>query len=201
MLLKIVVATGFAVATVAASTTARAAFVLEIAPDGAGNVDEIGSGSVDTAGLTIFRGTAGGGPVIISPVTAIAGPPVATIGDADSGFTGSELFGTGNGMTPVYANSGSGDFVGISPSAVIFLPDNYVSGSPLSDFSVFDNTSIAALQLTPGVYVYSFGSGVTADTFTVDITNTPVPEPAPLAALGLPLGVGLLLTRRREIAS
>jgi hypothetical protein len=82
-------------------------------------------------------------------------------------------------------------------TSVLALPENYVSGSPLSDSSTYDNQNFASLDVTPGVYVWTWGSGATADSFTLDIGAAPaVPEPASLTLLGVALA-GLGVARRR----
>jgi PEP-CTERM motif-containing protein len=46
----------------------------------------------------------------------------------------------------------------------------------LSDTAAYDGETLASLGLTPGSYVYRFGSGATADTFTVDARVIPEPS-------------------------
>ena len=66
---------------------------------------------------------------------------------------------------------------------MIIVPFRYVSGSSLSGTSTFDGATIASLGLTPGSYVYTWGSGVDADSMTVNIAG--VPEPSTWAMMGL----------------
>jgi hypothetical protein len=58
----------------------------------------------------------------------------------------------------------------------------YASGAPLSDTATYAGQSFATLGLTPGVYLYTFGSGTDADTFTVEV-GAPVPEPSTWAMM------------------
>jgi hypothetical protein len=81
---------------------------------------------------------------------------------------------------------------------MIIVPFRYVSGSSLSGTSTFDGATIATLGLTPGSYVYTWGSGVDADGITVNISG--VPEPSTWAMMGLgfaSLGVVACGARRR----
>lgn len=173
---------------------AQAAFTLTIAPDGAGNVVEIGSGTINTTALDITRGGASQqGSVEGGVGEAVAGPATDTTSDFNVSASGPSSFG---GFANALANSGSGDLVGID-SGSLFTPNNYVSGTALSDRSVFNSTDLSTLGLTPGMYVYTWGNGATADSFTVDITNTPIPEPASLGVLAV--GALSLLGRRRRV--
>jgi len=86
-----------------------------------------------------------------------------------------------------FGSSTSGNLVGVDGSAPppppfpppfppeIIVPQGYVSGSPLKDTMTFDNATFSSLTVTPGVYVWKWGSGVNADSFTLDAG---VPEPA-----------------------
>jgi hypothetical protein len=44
-----------------------------------------------------------------------------------------------------------------------------VSGAPLSEFSVYSDATFASLGMIPGFYVWSWGAGAHADTFTIHI--------------------------------
>jgi hypothetical protein len=92
------------------------------------------------------------------------------------------------------ASSSSGNFFGIAGDLGI-VGSNYTSGSMIQSFSVFPNTTLAALGIA------SFGDlGVwtlagTNDTITVRST------PGPLAVLGLPIAYGASRRMRRRIQS
>jgi PEP-CTERM motif len=80
-----------------------------------------------------------------------------------------------------FASSGGGDIVGIfAPIGSIIVPTGYVSGSPLSDSSTFAGQTFASLGVTPGSYKWTWGSGPTADGFTIEVG---VPEPSTWAML------------------
>ena len=98
-----------------------------------------------------------------------------------------------------FATASTGDFVG-REGLNIFVPTGYASGAPLSDTSTYAGQTIAGLGLTPGSYVYSFGSGAAADTFTVIIAGAAsVPEPASLTLLSAAVvGFGAVYRRRRQ---
>ena len=80
----------------------------------------------------------------------------------------------------------------------------YGSRNPLQDTSTYLNKTFSSLGVTPGTYVWTWGTGAHADSFTLQIgpAATAAPEPATLTqlatgALGL-LGYGW---RRRRLAA
>ena len=63
------------------------------------------------------------------------------------------------------------------------MPRDYVSDSPLSGASTWDNQTFASLGVTPGVYEWTWGTGANQN-FTLDIGVTPaVPEPSTWAMM------------------
>ena len=81
------------------------------------------------------------------------------------------------------ANTGTGDLISLNGSLHdLGVPVGYASGSPLPvSTAIWDGASIASLGLTPGTYNYTWGTGSTADFFTVNvISQAAVPEPASL---------------------
>jgi hypothetical protein len=78
-------------------------------------------------------------------------------------------------------DSGEGDIVAIDGTFhILSLSLDYVSGNPLSDSSTYDNQTFSSLGVTPGTYVWTWGSGATADSFALDIEAAAVPEPSSL---------------------
>jgi hypothetical protein len=92
-------------------------------------------------------------------------------------------------------------FVGVAGlSGSIYVPRNYVSGRPLMSTLTWDNATFVSLGVTPGTYVWTWGSGVNAGSFTLQIGPTgAAPEPATLGlmVLGL-LGAGFAGRKRRH---
>ncbi len=112
------------------------------------------------------------------------------------GFTGPSAFGTGE--DEVFATSSIGDLVGINGgNRQLAVPSDYVSGAPLLDSAIWTGSSFTSLGITPGTYVYSWGSGPTASTFTIIAESTAVPEPAPSFVLVLGIVALALCLRPR----
>jgi hypothetical protein len=176
----------------AAAPAARGAFVMNISQSGT-DVVATGSGTINTTALTYGGVSIPRGNSIQGSAAGVFINPGVNY-DLWNGFTGStpNIFGSGPKVT---TPTSSGDAVGVNGQpANVFLADSYVSGAALSDSATWANASFASLGLTPGTYVWTWGSGPTADSFTVNI----VPEPASLGLLGL-CTAGLLL-RKRNIA-
>jgi hypothetical protein len=110
----------------------------------------------------------------------------------------------GGGHAFTQASSGTGDRFGIigntgsSLGNFIVVPDGYVSGDPLSATNVFAGERLESLGVTPGTYVWTWGTGLNADSFTVEIKPAPLPEPVSVSLLGIALaGLGVRRWRRR----
>lgn len=185
----VLVLCSFALLLWCAVPAARADFIMTITQVGP-NVVGTGSGTIDLSALTFFNNTTAGGVAwgTFPPggsAIGLGGPISSSpLVDAYSGtLTGSSgTFGSG---PEISSDSGSGDVVAITPGRPlpfpeIYVPVGYVSGSTLSNTSTWDNTTIAALGLTPGTYTYDWGSGDSADSFTLIIGASAVPEPSSL---------------------
>jgi hypothetical protein len=162
---------------------AQAGFIVTVLQQGA-NVVATGSGTLDLTDLTFF-GLGEGFLALMAPNegTLQTGPATLDNGDIYHGVTVTTTFGSG---FITYASSGSGDFVGIGGGPVLTVPVGYTSGTPLSDTSTYGNQTFASLGATPGTYVWTWGTGDHADSFTVQIEPAAVvPEPTSLTLLGI----------------
>jgi hypothetical protein len=169
---------------------AEAGYVVTLTQEGS-NVVATGSGTINLTDLT-FAGPGESGGNLAPNISLITiGPPTVATGNLDlyTGFTGPMSFGSGF-LTS--ATGGSGDLVTIvneiSLEDLLGVPASYISGSPLSDSSTYDNQTFASLGVTPGTYEWTWGGGANADSFT--LTTTVVPEPSTWAMLLV--GFGLL---------
>jgi hypothetical protein len=131
----------------------------------------------------------------------VSGATAAVINRFSGIVTGPNRFGIG---TATGANLGGGDGVGLDGSGQgVFVPKGYVSGVPLSDTSTYLNASFDSIGLFPGTFVYSWGSGDHADSFTIQIGPvggaSPVPEPSSWAMMLLGFaGLGYAAVRRKS---
>jgi len=177
-----------------ASPPAQASYIVTLTEVG-NNVVATGSGSINLTGLRSATDGAAAAGILPSVGLIITGPTRAEAISIYLGFTGPASFGSGG---PAFPSSGGGDTVGIVPQfSELFVPAGYVSESPLSDTSTYDDATFASLGVTPGTYTWTWGSGPTDDSLSVDV----VPEPESLALLGtglLALGLVRFASRRRQ---
>jgi hypothetical protein len=196
-MIGVVVAMGFATL----SGQLRAGIVIDVSQVGA-NVVMNGSGSVDLSTLT--RVGDGAEFINVSPAQGSIALGATPLGDINiyGSITGPGSFGTGITST---ASSGTGDIFGLEgpnlsgfSKTVLDLPINYVSGSALSASDTYDNTTIAAMGLTPGTFTWTWGAGGSADSLTINISGVPEPSSLTLAATASGLLSGLAFHRRRR---
>lgn len=60
----------------------------------------------------------------------------------------------------------------------------------------FANRTFATLGLTQGTYIWNWGSGANADTFTLNIGSAAVPEPLTILGAATAAGFGAAFKRR-----
>ena len=181
-----------ACALVAATAAANASpYVVTLEQVGS-DVVATGSGEINLAGFP--------GSFLTSTASAAirADPDYILLGTGElQGYglsiTGPSSFGSGSGT---FADLSSGDAVGINGSNTIYLPDGYVSDTALSSSATWDSATFASLGVTPGTYVWTFGTGAD-QSITLDIVaSTPLPAALPLFATGL--GALGFLSRRKK---
>jgi VPDSG-CTERM motif len=137
------------------------------------NVVATGTGAINLTGLT-FSGTGSGGAAAV--FASSGGISIGATADTNTykGFTGPTSFGSGGVH---FANTSSGDFVTIFASGFFFqdisLPRTYVSNAALSDSMTFNNANFASLGVTPGTYVWTWGTGLPNQNFTLVIPSVP----------------------------
>ena len=167
----------------------------QVGPD----VVATGSGPIDLTGL-FFLGSApvSGAPGSMNPTRAfISTGPTNIFAD---GYSGSFSEPTSFGSGPVaLASSGSGDYVQSPIATILFVPQGYVSGGPLSDSSTYNNATFSTLGVIPGTYVWSWGSGVNQN-LTLQIGAAGVPDSGSTFGLLMVSFVGLFgITRFRSL--
>ena len=178
------------------SIRAAEAYTVTLQQMGA-NVVANGSGAFNLTGLSFLASGTQGGAILQPPIGAIV---TGTTDSANvtffSGFSGPTSFGSGNGDI---ASSGSGDRVGIvGLFGQLSVPDGYVSGAALLSSATWNNATFASLGVTPGTYVWSWGTGLPNQNFTlIIIGGAGVPDAgSTISLLGFGL-LGLAALRRR----
>jgi hypothetical protein len=179
---------------------ARASVVVslsQLGPDVIANA----TGTLNLSDLTYF--SSGGVDPSIEPKNGFfyIGETPEVFGDAYSGISGPSTFGPG---PLINASSGEGGMLGVTFPGLLWVPTGYVTGTPVIATSTFDDTTLAALGVTPGTYIWSWGSGADADSLTlVAEIATPLPATAPLltSALGILALMGYWRRTRKSIAA
>ena len=182
---------GFTAVALLASPQSTEAAVTIVMLESGPDVIVSGSGTINLAGLISIgiglenihiQGSAG---------LVLLGPTSTFQANVYSGVVGATNFGTGAAHG---TSSFSGNVLGVKGGlGLLYVPQGYVSNAPLSSTATYFNKAIATMDLTPGTYTYTWGSGPTADSLTVQVG--PVPEPGSLSFLALS---GLVLFARRR---
>src|SRR5262249_15138417 len=129
----------------------------EVGPD----VVMTGSGTVNTDGLNNASAWIAAANLIPQSGQVIVAGPGTLSGRGYRLISGPSTFGGGAGLD---ATSGTGDGFGLGGQAqVLFLPNNYVSGSQLSGTATYSMQTLANLGVTLGTYKWTWGSGDNAD--------------------------------------
>jgi VPDSG-CTERM motif len=182
-----------AVAALSVAHPARATFIVTIEQDGA-NVDVNGSGTINLTALTFISEAF----VHASMVPNAGFLGVASgVGNLFTGVSGPN-FGSG---VETFASFNSGDAVGIEGgvfgTGFLLVPLGYVSGDPLLDSSTYGNATFASLGITPGTYIYTWGTGANADRFELLIGGPGVPDGGSTVSLLGSALLGLAALRRK----
>ncbi len=184
---------------VATGSQAHAAYIVTFQQVGS-DVVATGSGTLNTSALSFGGVGSGNGNVGYvqsgKDIAFIASPTFAPADSYTGAISGPTDFGGGSGFG---ASSGSGDLAGIwVGGGQIVVASGYVSNAALSDSATWSGATFSSLGITPGTYTWTWGSGDTADSFTLETVAPPTtPEPASLCTLGLG-AIGLLARRRRN---
>ena len=161
------------------------------------NVVATGSGAINLTGLTLYQSNVdvepGMGPRWASILTGAAGNA-----DQYIGFSGPTSFGSGGGT---FASSSSGRIAGIFGAVLLgerlYVPHGYSGGNTLSDSASYDGQTFASLGVTPGTYVWTWGTGLPNQNFTLIIGAAGVPDGgSTVSLLGCAL-LGLAALRRK----
>ena len=83
---------------------------------------------------------------------------------------------------------------------ILVVPVGYVSGNPLLNTMTFNNATLASLGVTPGTYVWTWGTGLPNQNFTLQIGSVGVQGVPDGGSTGSLLGcalLGLVALRRK----
>jgi PEP-CTERM motif len=179
----------------AVSSSAKAAVIIDIFQQGS-DVVTTGSGTIDLTDLSVgVSGVSVGS--LLRPLSGqvYLGPTSAAPINLWAGISGPTSFGSLSNNTP---SSGSGDFFGVEGASggLIALATTYVSGGQLSATDTYSSETLSSLGLTPGSYVYTWGTDGHADSLTVNIAAVPEPSTWAMMILGF-AGVGFMAYRRK----
>jgi len=185
--------TGAVMLSAAFTQQAEGAVIVNITQSGS-NVVESGSGTLNLTALAFQFNLSFNSGVFPGVGEAEVGPSGSHSFDSYVTTTGPTSFGS---SVITALSSGTGDFFGVNgTSHDLFVPHGYVSGASLSGTSTFNSTTLSSMSLTTGTYVWTWGSGATADSYTLNVGSAATPEPGSLGMLGAGLLAGGLIKRR-----
>lgn len=174
--------------SLAAAAPADASLIVNMVQSGA-DVVATASGTLNLAALT--KGSATAAFAVMRPSTALLFlGPSASLDIYTGTISHPGNFGTNTNYE--IGSSGSGDAFGFAGDLAI--PQTYVSGNLLTSSATWSSKSFASLGVTPGTYAWTWGSGGTADSITLNIGQAPEPISLALFAAGL---AALGFARRR----
>jgi protein with PEP-CTERM/exosortase system signal len=155
-----------------------------------------GSGPIDLTDLTFSASGDNTSFIFPKGAAVLTGPTgfgnVAEYGPIGN-LSGPTSFGSGDFPTV----PGSGDFVGINAGTTfLLLPASYISGNALSDSMTFNNATFASLGVTPGTYVWTWGTGANQK-FTLRIGAAALPDAGSTVSLLSFALIGLGALRRK----
>ncbi|WP_309397665.1 PEP-CTERM sorting domain-containing protein [Cerasicoccus maritimus] len=171
-----------------------AAIVLNMTEVG-GDVVMTMSGQLNLLGLT--SSGSGSFNAVVDP-SSLELRTVSTVSEFYSGISGPGDIGTGGATL---ATSGVGDAFGIyTPSSEFEVPSGYVSNTFISSTTTWSATTVAALGVTPGIYVWTTPGNLDSVTLNVSAASV-IPEPSTYIALAGFAGLGCMLLYRKRRAS
>ena len=188
------------IASAVTVVTAQAAYIVNATETG-GDVVFAGSGSLNTSAWTLNVAQNQGCAIL--PNASFCGGGPTTIADRYTipltDFAGPDSIGTGTSL--VFSTSGTGDFTSLwfagGSAGTMYVAPGYVSEAALDGTATYAAATFAGLGLTPGTYEWTWGSGASADSLTLNVGAVPIPAAAWLFGSGL---LGLIGVARRKKA-
>ena len=161
------------------------------------NVVANGSGAFNLTGLTFFSGDFVVPQMNASFGAILTGQVLGGVVTGYTGFTGPTSFGPGGFFSPSLAAETLSAFRAVLHA--LYVPQGYVSNTALSNSMTFNSATLDSLGVTPGTYVWSWGTGLPNQNFTLIIGGAGVPDGGSTVSL---LGYGLLglAALRRKLA-
>jgi hypothetical protein len=147
-----------------------------------------GSGSFNLSALTEITGaaTSSGSSIVADPPGVIVGGTNQVNVDVYGGFSLTAPSNFGNLSSGLFADSGANDRFGTGTAQIltsrvplIIVPEAYTSGADVTGSAIFTETSFATMGITPGIYTWTWGTGIEFDSLTLHI----IPEPGTLMLL------------------